>query len=130
MVLDAGKEKLCVAGIVRDVAVLAAVGIDWEGDRCILGVTGELKDAVLQWREFLDGLARRGISGVKYIVSDDHPGLKASRREVFTNARWQRCQFHLTQNVKNQAPNKEIKISLMISEQSTAMKTLKKPITF
>ena len=76
LVLDAGYEKLRLAGIVRDVAVLTAVGIDREGNRRILVVSVELKDAELHWREFLDGLVHRGISGVEYIFFDDHPGLK------------------------------------------------------
>ena len=47
MVLDAGSQKLHVAGIVRDVAVLIAAGIDREGNHRILGVSVELKDAEL-----------------------------------------------------------------------------------
>ncbi len=78
LILDARYEKLRVTGIVRDVAVLSAVGIDREGNRRILGVSVELKDAELHWREFLDCLVHRGIRGVEYIVSDDHPGLKAA----------------------------------------------------
>ena len=78
LVLGARCETLRVAGIVRDVAVLNAFGIDREGNRRILGVTVELKDAELHRREFLDGLVHRGISGVEYIFPDDHLGLKAA----------------------------------------------------
>ena len=113
LVLHAGYEKLRLAGIVRDVAVLTAVGIDREGNRRILGVSVELKDAELHWREFLDGLVHRGISGVEYIVSDDHPGLEAARRAVFTGSKWQRCQYHLTQDAIKQAPNEEIREGLV-----------------
>ena len=87
--LDAGYEKLRLAGIVRDVEVLIAVGIDREGKRRFLGVSVELKDAEIHWREFLDHLIHRGISGGEHIVSDDHPWLKASRRAVFTFSKWQ-----------------------------------------
>ena len=98
LMLDAGYEKLRVAGIVRDVAVLIAVGVDREGKRRILGVSVELKNAEIHWREFLDHLVHRGISGVEYIVSDDHPGLKAARRAVFTGSKWQRFQHNLIQD--------------------------------
>ena len=49
-------------------------------------------------RAFLDGLIRRGVRGVKLIVSDDHAGLKAARRATLPSVPWQRCQFHLQQN--------------------------------
>ena len=113
LMLNASYEKLRVAGIVRDVAVLIAVGVDREGKRRILGVSVELKDAELHWREFLDHLVHRGISGVEYIVSDDHPGLRVARRAVFTGSKWQRCQHNLIQDAMKQAPNEEIRKCLV-----------------
>ena len=110
---DAGYEKLRVAGIVRDVAVLIAVGIDREGKRRILGVSVELKDAEIHRRVFLDHFVHRVISGVEYIVSDDHPGLKAARRAVFTGSKWQRCQYNLIQDSMKQAPKEEIRKGLV-----------------
>ena len=112
LILDARYEKLRVTGIVRDVAVLSAVGIDREGNRRILGVSVELKDAELHWREFLDCLVHRGIRGVEYIVSDDHPGLKAARRAVFTGCKWQRCQQNLIQDALKQTSSEEIRKNL------------------
>ena len=58
--------------------------------RRILGVSLELKDAELQWREFLDGFVHHEISGVEYIFPDHHPGLKAARLEVLSGSKWQR----------------------------------------
>ena len=113
LVLDAGYEKLRLAGIVRDVAVLIAVGVDREGKRRILGVSLKLKDAELRWREFLGGLVHRGISGVEYIVPDDHLVLKAARRAVFRYSKWKRCLHHLTQDPIKQAPNEEIRGGLV-----------------
>ncbi|WP_407896872.1 transposase, partial [Ferrigenium sp. UT5] len=57
-------------------------------------------EAEVHWRSFLDSLVRRGLCGVKLIVSDDHAGLKAARRAVFPSVPWQRCQFHLQQNAR------------------------------
>nr|WP_320322205.1 transposase [Mesorhizobium abyssinicae] len=34
------------------------------------------------WRAFVAGLWRRGLVGVEFVVSDDHPGLKAAIQEV------------------------------------------------
>ena len=51
-------------------------------------------------RAFLDSLIRRGLMGIKLIVSDDHAGLKAARRAALPSVPWQRCQFHLQQNAQ------------------------------
>ena len=66
----------------------------------MLGVSVELSEAEVHWRSFLDTLVRRGLCGVKLIVSDHHAGLKAARRAVFPSVPWQRCQFHLQQNAQ------------------------------
>jgi transposase-like protein len=47
--------------------------------------------------------------GVRFITSDDHAGLRAARQAVFPGAQWQRCQFHLAQNVIHHAPNVTIR---------------------
>jgi transposase-like protein len=60
-----------------------------------------LSEAEVHWRAFLDSLIRRGLQGVKLIVSDDHAGLKAARRATLPSVPWQRCQFHLQQNAQS-----------------------------
>ena len=94
LVLDARYEKVREGGIVRGAAVLAAVGIDPDGRRRILGVSAKASEAEVHWREFLDGLVARGLRGVTKVVSDDHAGLGAARKAVLPGAVWQRCQFH------------------------------------
>jgi len=98
--LDARYERVRAAGQIIDCAVLVAVGVTHEGRRRVLGVSVELSEAEVHWRSFLDSLVRRGLCGVKLIVSDDHAGLKAARRAVFPSVPWQRCQFHLQQNAQ------------------------------
>ena len=98
--LDARYERVRAAGQIIDCAVLVAVGVTKEGRRRVLGVSVELSEAEVHWRSFLDSLVRRGLCGVKLIVSDDHAGLKAARRAVFPSVPWQRCQFHLQQNAQ------------------------------
>ena len=107
--LDARYEKLREAGIVRDAALFTAVGIGPDGRRRVLGVSSEGSEAELHWRAFLDSLIARGLRGVRFIVSDDHAGLRAARRAVFPGATWQRCQFHLAQNAVHHAPNAAIR---------------------
>lgn len=98
--LDARYERVREAGQLVDCAVLVAVGITKDGRRRVLGVSVALSEAEVHWRAFLDSLIRRGLSGVKLIVSDDHTGLKAARRAVLPSVPWQRCQFHLQQNAQ------------------------------
>ena len=97
------------AGVVRDAALFTAVGIGPDGRRRVLGVSSEPSEAEVHWRSFLDSLIARGLRGVRFIVSDDHAGLKAARRAVFPGATWQRCQFHLAQNAIHHAPTAAIR---------------------
>ena len=81
LVLDARNEKVRDGGIVRDAAILSAIGIGPDGRRRPLGVSAALSEAEVHWPEFLDALVARGMRGVEFIVRDDHPGLRAARRQ-------------------------------------------------
>jgi len=107
--LDARYEKVRMGGVVRDAAVLSAIGIGADERRRVLGVSVALSEAEVHWRAFLEGLQARGMRGVEYVVSDDHSGLRAARRAVLGGANWQRCQFHLAQNAIHHAPNVAIR---------------------
>jgi len=96
--LDARYERVREGGHLVDCAVLVAVGITADGKRRVLGVSVALSEAEVHWRTFLDSLIRRGLKGLKLVVSDDHAGLKAARRAALPSVPWQRCQFHLQQN--------------------------------
>ena len=109
LILDARYEKMRHGGIVRDAAVLSAIGIGPDERRRVLGVSVALSEAEVHWRAFLESLQARGLRGVEYIVSDDHAGLRAARRAVFGAATWQRCQFHLARNAVHHAPNLAIR---------------------
>lgn len=96
--LDARYEKVRHHNVVIDQAVLIAIGVDAEGRRQILGLSVALSEAEAHWRAFLESLQKRGLSGVKLIISDDHAGLRAARKAVLPSVPWQRCQFHLQLN--------------------------------
>ena len=55
---------------------------------------------------------RRGLTGVRAIISDDHAGLRAARRAVFPSVLWQRCQFHLQQNAQSPVSRLDQRASL------------------
>ena len=103
--LDARYEKVRIDGVVRDAAILSAIGIDEDGKRSVLGISVALSEAEVHWRGFLDSLVARGLRGVRFITSDDHAGLVAARKAVFPGAVWQRCQFHLARNAIHHAPS-------------------------
>jgi len=107
--LDARYEKVRHDGVVRDLAVIWATGINWEGKPEVLGVSVSLSEAEVHWKAFLTGLQKRGLSGVQLFTSDDHPGLKAARKSVFPSIPWQRCQFHMAQNAQAYAPSKSMR---------------------
>jgi transposase-like protein len=106
--LDARYEKVRQDGQVRDAAVLIASGVIPDGHRKVLGVSISLSEHEIHWRTFLDSLVKRGLRGVKLIISDDHPGLKAARKAVYGGLPWQRCQFHLQQNAQAYVPRKDM----------------------
>lgn len=109
LILDARYEKMRHGGVVRDAAVLSAIGIGPDERRRVLGVSVALSEAEVHWRSFLESLVARGLRGVEFVVSDDHSGLRAARRAVLGGATWQRCQFHLARNAIHHAPNAEIR---------------------
>ena len=104
LVLDARYEKIRHGGSVISCAVLVAVGVNEDGKRTVLGVSVSLSEAETHWREFLTSLQERGISGVKYAVSDDHPGLKNDLLACFPGILWNRCQCHLQRNASHHVP--------------------------
>jgi transposase-like protein len=79
------------------VAVIVAVGVNSDGRREVLGMTTGNSEAEPFWVEFLRSLTRRGLRGVKLVVSDAHEGLKAAITRVLS-ATWQRCRVHFMRN--------------------------------
>jgi len=109
LMIDARYEKVRVGGLVRDCAVLVALGIDEKGKREALGTQVSLSEAEIYWREFFASLQKRDLHGVKLIISDAHTGLQAARKAVMPGVAWQRCQFHLQQNAQSYITKKSKK---------------------
>ena len=101
LLVDARYEQVRVDGLVRDCAVLIAIGINPQGKREVLGTQVSLSEAEVHWRELFKDLHKRGLHGVKLLVSDVHHGIKAARKAIMPNVAWQRCQFHLQQNAQS-----------------------------
>jgi len=83
---------------VVSLAVIVAVGANTDGRREVLGMDIGPSEAETFWTEFLRKLARRGLRGVKLVISDSHEGIKAAVSKVM-NCTWQRCRVHFMRNV-------------------------------
>ena len=106
LILDARYEKVREDGVIQSQAVMVALGINWEGHRQVLGVELANRESHSSWREFLLGLKQRGLSGVEFVVSDDHAGLKKAIAEMLPQAAWQRCYVHFLRNALDYLPRK------------------------
>ncbi|MFK5598231.1 IS256 family transposase [Methylobacterium sp. HMF5984] len=96
--IDATYVKVRQEGRIVSVAVIVAVGVNSDGRREVLGMDVGPSEAETFWTAFLRKLARRGLRGVKLVISDAHEGIKASVAKVM-NATWQRCRVHFMRNV-------------------------------
>jgi transposase-like protein len=96
--LDATYVKVREQGRIVSAAVIVAVAVNGDGRREVLGISIGVSEAETFWTEFLRSLARRGLRGVKLVISDAHEGLKAAVSKVL-HASWQRCRVHFMRNV-------------------------------
>ena len=106
LILDARYEKVREDGVIRSRAVLVAIGVNRDGRRCVLAVELANRESASSWKEFLVKVRERGLRGVEFVVSDDHPGLKRAIAEVVPEAAWQRCYVHFLRNALDHLPRK------------------------
>jgi putative transposase len=95
--IDATYVKVRNNGRIVSVAVIVAVGVNADGRREVLGMDIGPSEAETFWTGFLRKLARRGLRGVKLVISDAHEGIKAAVAKVLS-ATWQRCRVHFMRN--------------------------------
>lgn len=87
-------------------AALIVSGVGAGGYREILGVRIGDTESFATWDETFRWLKGRGLSGVAFVVSDEHGGLTQAIAKHFQGASWQRCQVHLMRNLLCHAPVK------------------------
>ena len=95
--IDATYLKVREAGRIVSVAVIIAVAVNTDGMREVLGMAIGPSEAEPFWTSFLRSLTRRGLRGVKLVISDAHEGLKAAAAKVLKST-WQRCRVHFLRN--------------------------------
>lgn len=101
--LDATYLRQREGGRIVSVAAIIAVAVDAEGRREIVGLHVGPSEAETFWATFLKSLVRRGLRGVKLVISDAHEGLKGAIRRVM-GATWQRCRVHWMRNALAHVP--------------------------
>jgi putative transposase len=95
--IDATYVKVREAGRIVSVAVIIAVAVNTDGRREVLGLEVGPSEAEPFWTKFLRSLTRRGLRGVKLVISDAHEGLKKAAAKVLGST-WQRCRVHFMRN--------------------------------
>ncbi|MGH9486452.1 MAG: IS256 family transposase [Terriglobales bacterium] len=98
LVIDARYEKVRRGGAVVSQGVLVAVGISASGYREVLGCWVAESESEASWGAVFAELKQRGLSGVRYVVSDDHAGMVKAIGRHFQGVVWQRCQVHFVRN--------------------------------
>jgi putative transposase len=85
-------------------AIVIATGITATGEREVLGLAIGDSESETFWAEFVRSLKRRGLAGVRLVISDAHEGLRAAIRKHFSGASWQRCRVHFARNLLQRVP--------------------------
>jgi len=100
---------------VRNVSVLVAIGVCKDGFRHVLGVAEGAKEDKAGWSSFIRHLKKRGLRGIKMVISDACLGLVESVNEVYPDAKWQRCTVHFYRNVFRVVPRGKVKhVAMML----------------
>jgi hypothetical protein len=104
--LDATFHKVREAGRVISVATVVAIGVTQTGERTVLGAaTGPSEDHQF-WVTFLRSLVKRGLRGVRLVISDAHEGLRQAIAKVLAGTTWQRCRVHFMRNLLSTVPKR------------------------
>jgi putative transposase len=104
VILDATFHKVRELDRVVSVACVVALGVTATGERRVLGVDCGPSEDEAFWTRFLRDLVRRGLGGVRLVVSDSHEGLKTAIAKVLSATQWQRCRVHFMRNLLSSVP--------------------------
>jgi len=119
--LDATYLKVRQGGRTVSVAAIIAVAANTDGRREIIGLSIGDSEAMVFWMEFLRSLVKRGLKGVKLVISDAHEGLKAAAFKVFQGTTWQRCRVHTTRNLLARVPKpQQSRLATLLRDAFTA----------
>jgi transposase-like protein len=112
LIIDARYEKVRTDQGVVSQAVMIVIGISENGHRTVLSVEMGDSENESTWSQVFKKLKDRGLTGVKYMVSDDHKGLVAAFNRYYQGVAWQRCQVHFIRNFMLKLNRRDFKIYL------------------
>ena len=81
-----------------------------DGYREVLSAAEEMKEDKASWANFFQWLRGRGLDGIKLIVGDKCLDMLEAVREVFPEAKYQRCIVHFYRNVFSVTPLSKVKL--------------------
>ena len=97
-------------GEYENVAILAAISVNEDGYREVLGAAEGMKEDKASWVSFFQWLKSRGLDGMNLIVGDKCLGMLEVVGEVFPQAKYQRCTVHFYRNVFSVVPRSKAKL--------------------
>jgi len=89
------EHKLCL---------LVMIGVRADGRKELVALTDGYRESVESWADLLRDAARRGMSAPVLAIGDGALGFWGALREVFPQARQQRCWFHKIANILGALP--------------------------
>ena len=101
---DALTMKVREGGRVINAVVLIATGVNADGRREVLGLRVATSETGAAWTSFFADLVARGLTGVRLVTSDAHPGLVEAVAANLPGASWQRCRTHYAANLMSVCP--------------------------
>jgi len=97
--LDAGPEE-------ERTALLVVVGLNEQGEKELLAMRPGYRESTASWAEVLRDLRDRGLNRPMVVIGDGALGIWAAAREVWPQARSQRCWNHRVLNVLDRLPKR------------------------
>jgi putative transposase len=104
LTLDALQVKCREGGRTVNACVVHAVGVNKDGFRESLGLDVVTSEDGAGWLAYIRGLVARGLTGVRLVSSDAHPGLVDAIAATLPGACWQRCRTHFMRNLLTRVP--------------------------
>lgn len=95
-------------GTDKQEAVLGAYAILESGEKVLLHLTLGSRESYDACLGFLHDMTARGLQEPLLVIYDGGPGMKKAGREVFPNAKKQRCQVHRMRNILSKLPKAAI----------------------
>jgi putative transposase len=112
---DATHHKVRQAGRIVSQATVIAVGVRETGEKSVLGLMSGAAETEAFWLEFCRSLLRRGLRGVRLVISDAHEGLRSALAQCFAGTTWQRCRVHFLRNVAAAVPKQHAPAVLAVT---------------